>query len=113
MKRINLASASRTLAEYAAELTDDIVVLVDGGKAVAAIVPLAAAGPASLALSNHPKFLNLIGRARQSIERGETVTLADMRRAFAAGRSAKSRPRAATLSLGAVRRAKARRRAKG
>ena len=39
MKRINLASAHRPLADYAADLGDEILVLTKGRRAVAAIVP--------------------------------------------------------------------------
>jgi antitoxin (DNA-binding transcriptional repressor) of toxin-antitoxin stability system len=41
VKSINLASARRPLADYAADLGDEILVLTKGDRAVAAIVPLA------------------------------------------------------------------------
>ena len=40
MKTIKLASASRSLAEYMRELDDQIVVVTDRNKPVAAVVPL-------------------------------------------------------------------------
>ena len=40
MKTIKLASASRSFAEYAKELDDQIVVVTDRNKPVAAVVPL-------------------------------------------------------------------------
>lgn len=113
MKTIKLASASRTLAEYAAELTDDIVVLFDGGRPVAAIVPLTTEDSESLALGSHPRFLKLIARARRSVARGQTVTLSDMKRAFAADHSRKTRQRATARASVAARPPATKRRTRG
>ena len=60
MKRINLSSADRPLAEYAADLRDEIVLFTKRNRAVAAIVPLKNVDRESLALSHHPEFLELI-----------------------------------------------------
>ena len=40
MKTIKLSAAVRTLAEYADELSDEIVLVTERNKAVAALVPL-------------------------------------------------------------------------
>ena len=89
MKTIKLSRASRTLAEYAAELTDEIVVLTDRNRPVAAIVPLKRFDRESVALSGHPEFLKIIARSRAEFRRGQTISLAEMRAAFSAGRSPK------------------------
>lgn len=83
MKTIKLSTASRTLAEYAADLRDDIVVLTDGNKPVAAIVPLKEVDRESILLSGHPEFLKIIRRSRADFRRGRTISLADMKAVFA------------------------------
>ena len=60
MKTIKLASASRSFAEYAKELDDQIVVVTDRNKPVAAVVPLKNVDRESLALSSHPEFLEIM-----------------------------------------------------
>ena len=79
MKTLKLSAATRTLAEYAAEFSDDIVVLTEGNRAVAAIVPLKGVDRASIALSAHPGFLRIIARGRGEIRRGRTISLARMK----------------------------------
>lgn len=91
MKTIKLSTASRTLAEYAADLTDEIVLLTARHRAVAAIVPLKGADPDSIALSGHPGFLEIIARSRAEFRRGQTISLADMRAAFGVGRKPSQR----------------------
>lgn len=51
MKRVSIARASRTLAQYTSELKDEIVVIAKGNRPVAALVPLEGSDRASLALS--------------------------------------------------------------
>jgi antitoxin (DNA-binding transcriptional repressor) of toxin-antitoxin stability system len=79
VKTLKLSQASRSLAEYAAELGDEIVVLTDRDKPVAAIVPLRAADRESLALSTHPEFLAIVARARTEVRDGRTVSLGTMK----------------------------------
>ena len=81
MKTIQLSNASRSLAEYARELKDDILVVKDSRRPVAAVVPLKAVDRESLALSAHPEFLDLIARSRAQFSAGQTLTLEEMRRA--------------------------------
>lgn len=86
MKTIKLSQASRPLAEYATELTDQVVVLTDRNRPIAAIVPLKRVDRESILLSGHPEFLKIIARSRAEFRRGETMSLQEMRAAFA-GRS--------------------------
>ncbi len=81
MKTIKLASASRSLAEYAKELDDQIVVVTDRNKPVAAVVPLKNVDRESLALSSHPEFLEIIAKSRRQFAAGKTLSLKEMRRA--------------------------------
>ena len=91
MRTIKLSQASRFLAEYAAASRDEIVVLTERNKPVAAIVPLKKSDRESLKLSGHPEFLELIARSRAEFSRGQTLSLAEMKRVFPTGRSPNKR----------------------
>jgi antitoxin (DNA-binding transcriptional repressor) of toxin-antitoxin stability system len=84
VKTIKLSQALRPLAEYAAELGDEIVVLTDRDKPVAAIVPLRRVDRESLALSTHPEFLAIIERSRADVRAGRTVSLGALKEKFQA-----------------------------
>jgi antitoxin (DNA-binding transcriptional repressor) of toxin-antitoxin stability system len=84
MKRVSVGQALRSLGAYASELEDEIVVVTQGTRAVAALVPLRNVDRESLALSAHPEFLGLVRRARAEVAAGKTVSLAEVRRAMAA-----------------------------
>lgn len=81
MRTIKLSHASRSLAEYAKELGEEIVVLTDRNKPIAAVVPLTHVDRESLALSAHPEFLALITRARREFAAGKTLSFEEMKRA--------------------------------
>ncbi len=87
MKRINLSSADRPLAEYAADLRDEIILLTKRNRAVAAIVPLKNVDRESLALSHHPEFLELIAQSRAEFAAGRKLSLDEMRRSVLPKRS--------------------------
>jgi PHD/YefM family antitoxin component YafN of YafNO toxin-antitoxin module len=91
MKTIKLASASRSLAEYARELDDQIVVVTDRNKHVAAVVPLKNVDRESLALSSHPEFLEIIAKSRRQFAAGKALSLEEMRRAVLPRRTANKR----------------------
>src|SRR5438128_883903 len=83
MRTVKLSTASRSLAEYADELDDDILVLTTArNRPIAAIVPLKNVDRESLALSSHPEFLQLIERSRREFAAGKTLSLAQMRAAL-------------------------------
>jgi len=88
MKTLALSTASRSLAEYASELDDEIVLLTKRNRPFAAIVPLRNVDRESLALSTHPGFLALIERSRREVVAGKTLSLAEMRAALATDRRA-------------------------
>lgn len=79
VKTIKLSQASRPLAEYAATLRDEIVVLTERNRAVAAIVPLKKADRESVALSGHPEFLKMIERSRADFRSGRVISLEAMK----------------------------------
>ena len=89
MKSINLATADRSLADYAGELGKEIVVLTRGGRPVAAIVPLRDIDRKSLVLSQHPAFLEIIARSRAELAAGRKMTLKQMKRAVLPKRGAR------------------------
>jgi antitoxin (DNA-binding transcriptional repressor) of toxin-antitoxin stability system len=80
MKRVSVAKASRSLGEYATELEDEIVVVTECNRPVAALVPLKGIDCEALAVSTHPDFLRLIERSRAELEAGKSLTLAEMQR---------------------------------
>jgi hypothetical protein len=91
MKTIKLSEASRPLAEYARELNQDITVVTENGKPLAAVVPLRGIDPEALALSGHPEFLAVIARSRADFAAGRTLSLDEVRKAVAPKRKAKRR----------------------
>ena len=93
MKSINLATARRPLADYAADLGDEILVLTKGDRAVAVIVPLRNVDRESLALSQHPEFLRIIACSRAELATGRKLTLDQMKRAVSPKRKSRKRTR--------------------
>src|SRR5437899_512684 len=57
-----------------ADFGDETVVLTEGNRAIAAIVPLRNVDRESLALSHHPGFLDLIARSRSEFAAGRTLS---------------------------------------
>lgn len=84
MKTLALSTASRSLAEYASELDDEVVLLTKRNRPIAAIVPLRNVDRESLALSTHPGFLALIERSRREVVAGKTISFEQMLAACAA-----------------------------
>jgi antitoxin (DNA-binding transcriptional repressor) of toxin-antitoxin stability system len=80
MKTIELVQATAPLAEYAQEVSKELIIITVGGKPVAALVPIENADLETVTLSTHPQFLALIerSRARQKAEGG--ISSAEMRR---------------------------------
>jgi prevent-host-death family protein len=94
MKTLALSTASRSLAEYANELDDEVVLLTKRNRPVAAIVPLRNVDRETLALSTHPGFIALIERSRRQVAAGKTLSLEEMRAALKRrGRTSRSRRR--------------------
>jgi antitoxin (DNA-binding transcriptional repressor) of toxin-antitoxin stability system len=91
MKTIKLGNASRSLAAYAKELDDQIVVVTDRNKPVAAVVPLKNVDRESLALSSHPEFMEIIEKSRRQFAAGNTLSLEEMKRAVLPRRATNKR----------------------
>lgn len=91
MKKVRLSSAVRPLADYIADFPDETVVVTEGRRAVAAIVPLKNVDRESLALSQHPEFLELIAHSREDFVAGRTISMDEMKRRLLAKRSPNER----------------------
>jgi hypothetical protein len=90
MKTLKLSEASRTLAEYASELDEDIVLVTERNRPIAAVVSSRNADPEVLALSRRPQFLRIIERSRRDSAAGRSRSLAEVRDRFGLrGRSAR------------------------
>lgn len=102
MKKLSLAKASRPLADYTAELDGEILVVTDGKRPVAALVPLREIDTESRELSRHPDFRRLIERSRKEMDSGQSLTFDQIRKRSRPGaggsqppvRSARKRRRA-------------------
>jgi hypothetical protein len=81
MKSIELSTATRPLAEYANEIGDDMVVLTDHRKPVAAIVDLRHIDRESLALSMNAEFMEIVEQACREVAAREAVSREEMKRA--------------------------------
>ena len=91
MKRLKLSSAVRSLADHVTDFGDETVLVTQGKRAVAALVPLKNVDRESLALSQHPEFLELIGRARAEFAVGRTISLDEMKHRVLPKRSTNKR----------------------
>ena len=80
MKTIELTTAKKSLAEYAKELGDEVVVLTENNKPVAALVSLKDTDMESVTLSMNPEFRAIIEQARQDFAAGRKLSLDEMRR---------------------------------
>ena len=75
MKTLELRNASKPLADYAAELDADSIMITSDKKPVAALVSLKGMDRESVALSLSPEFAKIIGRARSEAKAGKLVSL--------------------------------------
>ena len=80
MKTLELSKASKTLADYAANLGAESIVVTSNKKAVAALVSLKNVDRESLSLSLDPAFLRIIRRARAEVKRGDVYSLEQVKR---------------------------------
>jgi antitoxin (DNA-binding transcriptional repressor) of toxin-antitoxin stability system len=78
MKKLRISEASASLAEYA-QTIDEPVVIVKGGKPIAALVPIRGADWESFSLSTNSDFIDLIVESRRRHEREGGISLEEMR----------------------------------
>ena len=82
MKILELKKASKALAEYAANLGTESLVITSNKKPVAALVSLKNVERESLSLSLNPAFMKIIRRARAEVRRGQVYSLEQVKRAM-------------------------------
>ncbi len=80
MKKVEMAKATASLADYARKVSKEPVIVTVEGKPTAALVSIENADLETIALSTNPQFIKLIerSRARQKAEGG--ISIAEMRR---------------------------------
>jgi len=93
MKTLELRKASKTLADYAANLGAESIVVTSNKKPVAALVSLKDVDRESLSLSLDPAFLRIIRRARAEVRRGDVYSLEQVKREMLIDTRQKRRPR--------------------
>jgi len=81
-RTLELTEATQSLAEYAQQLEDGVIIVTRNGRPIAAVVALPNTDAETIALSQNPQFLAIIerSRARQAQEGG--ISSADMRQRF-------------------------------
>jgi prevent-host-death family protein len=79
IKVIRIEDTNKSLAEYAAE-SEEAVVVTSDGKPVAALMPLEDADMETISLSTNPKFLRIIERSRKRQREEGSISSDQMRR---------------------------------
>ncbi|MFL5805616.1 MAG: type II toxin-antitoxin system prevent-host-death family antitoxin [Roseiflexaceae bacterium] len=81
-RMVELAEATQSLAEYAQQVDDGVIIVTSNGRPIAAVVALPNTDAETVELSQNAQFLAIIerSRARQTQEGG--ISSADMRRRF-------------------------------
>ena len=82
MKVIERTAATASLADYAADIGNDPLVVTSDGQPVAALVPIQNADMETVALSTNREFLELIERSRARVRAEGGISSAEMRRRF-------------------------------
>jgi len=82
MKTIRLSEASRSLADYASELDDGILLVTKGKRPIAAMISLKHVDREVLSLSRSAEFLKMIERSRRDFAAGRSRSLAEVRTLF-------------------------------
>lgn len=80
MKSVEISDATGSLAEYAREAVEEPLVLTDGGKPIAALVPIENADLETATLCTDPRFMALIERARTRRRTEGGISSEEMRR---------------------------------
>ena len=80
MKTLDLRKASKSLAEYTAELDSESIVITSNEKPIAALVSLRGMDRESVALSLSPELSRIIRAARSEAKRGKVFSLDEVKR---------------------------------
>jgi prevent-host-death family protein len=79
MRILEIAEARMPLADYAADVGGDPIILTRDGRPVAALVSVENTDWETIRLSTHPEFLALIEQSRESLRRGEGLSAEELR----------------------------------
>jgi PHD/YefM family antitoxin component YafN of YafNO toxin-antitoxin module len=82
MKTIEMSKASKTLAEYAEDLSEDLIVVTSRRKPIAALVSLKGLDIEAAALASNPRFLAILKRSYEEIQAGRAVSHDQMKNEF-------------------------------
>jgi len=80
MKKIEITQATNPLGQYARELEEEPLVLMEGWHALAALLPIDDADLESMVLSLNPRFQAVIERARAESREGRGLSPDEVRR---------------------------------
>ncbi len=80
MKKIEMRQASGPLSEYARRAKKDPIVVVKGGRPIAAVVPILNADMETVSLSTNRKFLAIIERSRSRRKKEGSISSIKIRR---------------------------------
>lgn len=80
MKRIELADAHKSLAEYALESLNEPMTVVHQGRPVAVLYSATDADEETIALSTNKQFLAILEKSRQSYREQGGIPTAEVRR---------------------------------
>ena len=85
MKTVEMPSSNRQLRKMVDEAQGEAILLVSGGKPVAALVGVEDLDIEALSLGTNPKFLRILRRSFSDLKRGRKLSLAEMRHRVKAG----------------------------
>ena len=89
MKTVEMSEATGPLSEYAGRAHHETLVVTEGGKPVAALVPIEEVDLESLSLGTNPDFLTLIEHSRARCHPGAGISTSEMGERLAARRQAR------------------------
>ena len=90
MKTIEVRKATRSLAAFAKEVREPVVIL-KSGKPFAALVPVEDQDLESLSLSTNEEFMAMLEKSRAQVRQGKTISQDEMRRRLGLPKAKKKR----------------------
>jgi antitoxin (DNA-binding transcriptional repressor) of toxin-antitoxin stability system len=83
MKTMEIPSGQKQLREAVRLGEEETIVLTRRGKPVAAVIPMRGVDAETLRLGTSQKFLTILRRSFRQLDRGRTISLAEMKRRIA------------------------------
>ena len=81
-RTVELTEATQSLAEYAQQVDDGVIIVTSNGRPIAAVVALPNTDAETVALSQNPQFLAIIERSRARHMQEGGISSAEMQRRF-------------------------------